>query len=116
MADPHGQMSMFWNLIFYLIRCIQLCDKKDLTFVDCCDKMLLNSLRKNVIKLAIGSLNGIFQDSFNKILFQQLTHDRSLCYMSFIRKFKVLLFPLFFQYVREALVRNCLLTGNALLA
>ena len=35
---------------------------------------------KNVIKLAKGSLNNIYQDSFNKILSQQLTHDRS--YMS----------------------------------
>ena len=32
---------------------------------------------KNVIKLAKGSLNNIFQDSFNKILSHQLTHDRS---------------------------------------
>ena len=32
---------------------------------------------KNVIKLAKGSLNNIFQDSFNIILSQQLTHDRS---------------------------------------
>ena len=29
--------------IFNLIRWIQLCDKKNLTFVDCCTKMLLNS-------------------------------------------------------------------------
>ena len=29
------------------------------------------------MKLAKGSLNNIFQDSFNKILSQQLTHDRS---------------------------------------
>ena len=35
---------------------------------------------KNVIKLAKGSLNNIFQDSFNIILSQQFTHDRS--YMS----------------------------------
>ena len=32
---------------------------------------------KNVIKLAKGSFNNIFQDSLNKILSQQLTHDRS---------------------------------------
>ena len=32
---------------------------------------------KNVIKLAKGSLNYFFQDSFNKILSQQFTHDRS---------------------------------------
>ena len=27
--------------------------------------------------MLLSSLNYIFQDSFNKILFQQLTHDRS---------------------------------------
>ena len=43
MADLQGEMSMFWNLIFNLIRWIQLCDKKNLTFADCFDKMLLNS-------------------------------------------------------------------------
>ena len=45
MADLHGQMSMFWNLIFflYLICWIQSCDKKNLTFDDCCDRILLNS-------------------------------------------------------------------------
>ena len=32
---------------------------------------------KKVIKLSKGSVNNIFQDSFNKILSQQLTHDRS---------------------------------------
>ena len=32
---------------------------------------------KNIIKLAKGLLNNIFQDSFNIILSQQLTHDRS---------------------------------------
>ena len=32
---------------------------------------------KYVIKLAKGSLNKILQDSFNIILCQQLTHDRS---------------------------------------
>ena len=32
---------------------------------------------KNVIKLAEGSLNNIFQDSFNKILSEHLIHDRS---------------------------------------
>ena len=36
---------------------------------------------KNVIKLAKDSLNNIFKDCFNKILSQQLTHDRS--YMSY---------------------------------
>ena len=28
---------------FDLIRWIQLCDKKNLTFIDCCSKILLNS-------------------------------------------------------------------------
>ena len=32
---------------------------------------------KSVIKLAKGSLINIFQDPFNKLLSQQLTHDRS---------------------------------------
>ena len=69
MANLHGQMSMFWTLFFSnLIRWIQLFDEKYLTFVDCCDKILLNSFK--------GSLTNIFQDSFNKILSQQLTHDR----------------------------------------
>ena len=68
-ADLHGQMSMFWNLIFNLIRWIQLCDKDNLTFVEYCDKILSNSSWKNVIKLAKGSLDNIFQDSFNNILF-----------------------------------------------
>ena len=49
----------FGPLFFNLIRLIQLCDKKNLTFS------------------AKGSLNNIFQDSFNIILSQQLTHDRS---------------------------------------
>ena len=38
---------------------------------------------KNVIKLAKGSLNNIFQDSFNKILSQQLTHEKS--YVSLVK-------------------------------
>ena len=32
---------------------------------------------ENVIKLARGSLNNIFKDSFHEILSEQLTHDRS---------------------------------------
>ena len=36
---------------------------------------------KNVIKLAKGSLNNIFQDSFDKILSLQLTQDRSYIYL-----------------------------------
>ena len=39
---------------------------------------------KNVIKLAKGMLNNIFQDSFNKMLSQQLTHDRSYIWHNFL--------------------------------
>ena len=70
-------MSIFWTFFFNIIRSIHLCDKKDLTFVDCWDKIILNFVLKNVIDLAKGSLNNIFQDSFNIILSQQLTHNRS---------------------------------------
>ena len=66
----------FGPLFFNLIRLIQLCDKKNLTFVDCWDKIILNSSWK----MLLGSLNNIFQDSFNIILSQQLTHDRSYIY------------------------------------
>ena len=34
---------VFEPYIFNLIRWIQLCDEKNLTFIDCCDKILLNS-------------------------------------------------------------------------
>ena len=71
------------TLFCNLIRWIQLCDKKNLTFVDCCDKFLIKLVLKNVIKLAKSSLKIIFQDSFNKILSQQLTHDRSLYVCTF---------------------------------
>ena len=67
----------FGTLFFNVIRCIQLYDQKNLTFVDCCDKIFITLVLKNVIKLAKGLLNNIFQDSFNKILSQQLTHNRS---------------------------------------
>ena len=60
---------------FNLIRLIQLCERKNLTFIDCWDE-IYSLILKNVINLAKGSLNNIFQNSFNKILSQQLTHDR----------------------------------------
>ena len=69
--------ACFEPLFFNLIHQIQLCDKKNLLFVDCWDKNFIKFVLKNVIKLAKGSLNNIFQDSFNKILSQQLTYDRS---------------------------------------
>ena len=43
-------------------------------------KFFIKLVLKNVIELTKGSLKNIFQDLFNKILSQQLTHDRS--YMS----------------------------------
>ena len=47
---------------------------------------------KNVdIKLDKGSLNNIFQDSFNKILSQQLTHDRSYISPMFIGEVSALI-------------------------
>ena len=52
MVEAHGQMSMFWPLFF-----------------NC-----------GSFKSTKGSLKNIFQDLFNKISSQQLTHDRS--YMS----------------------------------
>ena len=42
-ADPHGELVCFGPLLFNLIRWIQLWDKKNMTFVDCFDKILLNS-------------------------------------------------------------------------
>ena len=80
----HGQM-INGTLFLNLIRWILFCDKKKLTFVDCCDKKnyetrlkkIMKLVLKNVIKLARGSLNNIFQDESNKILSKQLTHDRS---------------------------------------
>ena len=74
-------MSMFCNLIFYLIRWNYSCDKKNPAFVDFYNKILF--VLKNVIKLAKGSLNNNFQDSFNKISSQQLTHDKSNMCKSF---------------------------------
>ena len=65
------------TLSFNLIRWIQLCDKRNLTFVDSCDKNFIKLILKNVMKLAKGSLNNILQDSFNEISSQQLTHEKS---------------------------------------
>ena len=75
---------MIWTLIFNLIRLIQLCDKKNLTFVEK-SRNYIKLVLKNVIKLAKGSLNKNFQDSFNIILSQQLTRDRS--YISYVQYF-----------------------------
>ena len=63
MAKWVGFGPLFFNLICW----IQLCDKKNLTFVDCWDKIFIKLVLKNVIKLAKGSLNNIFQDSVNNI-------------------------------------------------
>ena len=42
-----------------------------------CGNFFYQTRPKNVIKLAKGSLNNIFQDSFTKISSHQLTCDRS---------------------------------------
>ena len=42
-----------------------------------CDKEFIKLVLEKGIKLAKGSINNIFQDSFYNILSQQLTHDRS---------------------------------------
>ena len=39
----HSQMICFGTLFFNSIRWIQLHDEKNLTFVDCCKRILLNS-------------------------------------------------------------------------
>ena len=39
-------------------------------------KKIIKLVLKNVMKLAKSSLDNIFRDSFNKILSQQLIHDR----------------------------------------
>ena len=51
---------------------IQFCDKKNVTFIDCCNTIFLN--------LSKGSLNNIFQDLLNKIRSQQISQDRSYIY------------------------------------
>ena len=57
-------------------------------FVDCCDKIRFKLVLKNVVKLFKGSLNNSFQEAFNKILFQQLTHDRSCITHSLVHHFE----------------------------
>ena len=68
----------FGPLFFNLICWIQLCDKKNLTLVDCRDKIWLNSSWKMLLS-SPGSLNNI--------LSQHLTHDRT--YISFILPFQM---------------------------
>ena len=51
----------FGILFFNLIRLIQLCDKKNLTFVDCCDKILLNSFWKILLSLPKAGLVTFFK-------------------------------------------------------
>ena len=43
------KLICFGLLFFILIRLIQICDKKNLTFVDCWDKILLNSSWKTLL-------------------------------------------------------------------
>ena len=67
----------FGTLVFNSIRWIQLYDKKNLTFVDCCDKILLNSSWKTLLSSPKAHLITFFKDSFNKTLSKQLTQVRS---------------------------------------
>ena len=63
--DLNVEMSIFGTLYCNIIRWIQLCDKKNLAFVDCCDEILFIKLvLKNVIKLDKGSLNNSFSRPF----------------------------------------------------
>ena len=74
------QKGYVWNLTFFtLFRWIQLCDKKNLTFLDCCDQIFIELVLKN------GSLNNIFQDFFNRILSEQLNHDRYFVCLYYIK-------------------------------
>ena len=76
MADPNEYaLDPYFSKYFAGFSCV--IKRHSLTVVINFIKLVL----KNVIKLAKGSLNNIFQDSFNKILFQQLSHERS--YISF---------------------------------
>ena len=104
-----------WNgtLSFNLIRWIQLCDKKHLTFIDSCEKKIMKVVLKNVIKLDKGSLKNILQDSFNKILSQKLTHDRSyissmdvVCFQSRILRTK----PHF--HMNDVVYQFCIMLQN----
>ena len=83
MANLHGKptwptwLNEYILDSFFRFNLVDLqCNKKNLTFVDCCDKIFIKLILKNVIKLAKGSPNNIFQNSFYKISSQQLTHDR----------------------------------------
>ena len=58
---PTCRNECFVTLFFNSIRWIQLCVKKNLTFVDCCDIFFLKLVLKNVMKLAKGSLHNIFK-------------------------------------------------------
>ena len=75
-ADLH-EYALDQYFFFNFIRWTELFDKNNMTFVNCYDKILLSSSWKKVIKLTTCSLNNIIQDSFSKVLSEQLTHDRS---------------------------------------
>ena len=53
-----------------------------MTFVACRDQVFIKLVLLNIIKHAKGSLDNIFQDSFNKTLSQQLTHVKSYFYQN----------------------------------
>ena len=73
---------MFAPLFFSPISLIQLCDKKNLTFADSWDEILLNSSWKMLLSSPKARLITFSKTRLIKILSQQLTHDRS--YISLI--------------------------------
>ena len=55
--------------------------QEEFDIVYCRDKILLHIyILKNIVNLPRCSFNNIFQDSFNTILSQQLTHERPCMY------------------------------------
>ena len=73
----HGQISMVWTLISLILFA-------ESSYVI---KRIRHSLTVEIkvfIKLVKGSFNNLFQDSFNRILSQQFTHDRSYSYIYYI--------------------------------
>ena len=70
----------FGPLFFNLIRLIQLCDIKNLTFVDCWDKILLNSSWKTLL-------------SSPKARLITLSKTRSIKFISTVNSWQILYIP-----------------------
>ena len=77
MADLHGQMCMFWNLIFYFNLLDLVMGKKNLT------KGSLNNFQDSFNKILSQLLNNnIFQDLFNEILSHLLINSIQILFTS----------------------------------